>query len=183
MRGGVNQEQGNVTVHGRSRPGVCLCQRWPQEKLFVMNAVCILLLYYNSLNILNSYIYFFIVLKRIYKYMFTVTWTCMSKPGDIYKAAPCDLSILTFCICTILSQKKWQAECACVCTSCARAFVTATASVWSGGSCSHVCSSALLPSVVTQKATVLTEACLSFRSAFAQGSWLQVYQSGVGSDP
>ncbi len=61
--GGVNQEQGNVTVFGRSRPGVCLCQRWPQEKLFVMNAVCILLLYYNSLNILNSYIYFFNFLK------------------------------------------------------------------------------------------------------------------------
>lgn len=92
-----------------------------------------------------------------------MTWSGTSKLGDIYNGAPCDLSILTFCVCTVLSRQTNL-------PSRARAFVRHVATVGNGGSRSRVRSSAVLPFAVTQKTTVLTEACLSFRSAFAQGS-------------
>lgn len=51
--------------------------------------------------------------------MFTVTWTCMSKPGDIYKAAPCDLSILTFWYLHNPQPKEVTGRvCACLCVMC-----------------------------------------------------------------
>lgn len=103
--------------------------------------------------------------------LFIVTWKGTSKLGDIYNSAPCDLLILAFCVCTILSQKKRQTKAASACArihaSCGRTFVTALATVGYGGSRSRVRSSAVLP--VTQRSTVLTKARLSFTSVLHWG--------------